>query len=346
MMNASDAAGQAPDAGRHGPLAGMNILELASIGPVPFAGRILQQMGARITIVQPPSDRGLGLPVAEEYDYLNRGKDRTSLDLKTAQGREQLMARVRDADVLLEGFRPGVLERLSLSPDVLHQHNPRLVIGRCSGWGEQSPRAPHAGHDINFLALSGALAGIGEDVPVPPLNLVGDFGGAAMHLVAGVLAALLQRERDQRGVVVQTSIYEGAISLMSMIYGLSDAGQWQAARQSNILDGGAPYYRCYQTSDGKWMAVGAIEPPFFKAFIELLGLNVDLRRQNDRSYWPELRDKIAARMRTRTRDEWNAVFENTDACCTPVLGLDECRQPGETAAFFHDGDAGPAVTFR
>lgn len=345
MTHSSDAVHNGP-ATAMGPLAGIRVLELAAIGPVPFAGRILQQLGAHITTVLPPQNRGIGLPVPDRYDYLNRGKSQVRLDLKTASGCSQLLELAGDSDILLEGFRPGTLERLDLAPESLHTANPRLVIGRCGGWATESVRASEAGHDINFLALSGALSLIGEETPLPPLNLVGDFGGAAMHLVAGVLSALFRRNGKRRGMVVQTSIYEGTISLMSMIYGLADAGQWNNARQANVLDGGAPYYRCYETADGKWMAVGAIEPPFFKVFIELLDLDIELERQNDRSYWLELRDKIAARLRTRTRDEWTQLFRNTDACCTPVLTMEEARQHEEAGLFFHDGDPGPAFSFR
>lgn len=327
------------------PLSGVIIMELAAIGPVPFAGQILQQLGARLISIQSPQDRNVGLPLLPQHDYLNRGKQSIRIDLKSASGHKELLKLVRDADVLLEGFRPGTLERLGLAPDTLHGCNNSLIIGRCSGWGKISPRKFDAGHDINYLALSGALASIGNETPLPPLNLIGDFGGAAMHLSVGIIAALLQRHRDSRGVVVDTSIYEGTTSLMSMIYGMLDAGQWQATRHANVLDGGAPYYRCYETADNKWVAVGAIEKKFFTLFIDKIKANVDIARQNDRSYWPTMQSEIAACIKKCTRDEWSRQFANTDACCTPVLTLDEARHHADTAGFFTNGAPKPAITF-
>ncbi|MCX5564292.1 CoA transferase [Alcaligenes phenolicus] len=328
------------------PLRGKRVLELAAIGPVPFAGQQLLRLGADVTVLSPQSDRGIGLPLPPEYDYLNLGKRRERLNLKSESGRMDLLQQLSQFDILLEGFRPGKLEGLGLAPDVLHSHHSRLVIGRCGGWGSRSTRAHDAGHDINFLALSGALTAIGQTAPVPPLNLVGDFGGAAMHLVAGVLAGLIKSDSEGAGSVVETSIYEGTISLMNMIYGLLDHGSWQDCRQANVLDGGAPYYRCYQTADRKWMAVGAIEPLFFQRFIELLGADVAVERQNDRSYWPEMQRKIAQRFLTRKRDDWNDVFVGSDACCTPVLGLTESRVHQDTRAFFKGGVPEPAFTFK
>ena len=345
MLEPSKEATVRHDVKQAQPLAGIHVLELASIGPVPFAGRILQQMGAGITVVLPPQDRKIGLPVPAKYDYLSQGKSEVRVDLKAPDGLDHLLGLVEGSGVLLEGFRPGTLERLGLSPSELHARNPNLIIGRCGGWGRQSLRAAEAGHDINYLALSGALAAIGDRGPLPPLNLVGDFGGGAMHLVAGVLAALVQRQSDPRGTVVETSIHEGTMSLMSMIYGLVDAGQWQGARQANVLDGGAPYYRCYQTADDRWMAVGAIEAKFFKEFIARINADVDIERQNDRTYWPVLKKEISARMREKTRDEWSVVFMGTDACCTPVLELDECRRHPDTSGYFLDGAPKPAVKF-
>jgi alpha-methylacyl-CoA racemase len=308
------------------PLAGVRILELAAIGPVPFAGRMLCQLGAEVQVVMPPSDRGVGIPLPREQDPFALGKSTIVLDLKSAQGRDHLMSRLVDSDALLEGFRPGTLERLGLPPNTLLEANPRLVVGRCGGWGRASPRARSAGHDINYLALTGALHAIGPaEAPVPPLNLVGDFGGAAMHLALGVVAALLRVRDDGHGGVVDTSILEGSVSLMSMIYGLSDAGMWSDEREANLLDGGAPYYACYATADDRWMALGAIEAKFFADFVARSGARVDVARQNDRRYWPEMRAEIARCLKSRSRDEWDAVFRDSDACCTPVLDLDEAR---------------------
>ncbi|MFT5590461.1 MAG: alpha-methylacyl-CoA racemase [Bradyrhizobium sp.] len=319
-----------------GPLTGITIIELAAIGPVPFATRCLQQMGAQIIVVDSPVNRGLGLPLAANFDYLSSDKQHVTIDLKADDGPARLMDLLRQADVLIEGFRPGTLERLSLSPEVIHARLPALVIGRCSGWGSQSVRAATAGHDINYLALSGALAAIGPaSKPIPPLNLIGDFGGAGMHLVSGILAALFSRSKDGNGTVVETSIYQGTTSLMTMLYGLADAGQWRPEREANILDGGAPYYCCYQTSDAGWMAVGAIERKFFTAFIRQIGADeIDQDRQNDQSYWPEMRQLIAKKMNQRTRHEWDLVFRESDCCCTPVLGMDEARTHETTLSLF------------
>lgn len=328
------------------PLKGTRIIELASIGPVPFAGSLMAQMGAEITIVSPPTDRNIGLPMAAEFDYLKHHKQETAINLREPAGIEALLDLVKNSDVLLEGFRPGTLEKMGLEPAVLHEANPGLIVGRCGGWGKRSPRARDAGHDINYLALSGALDAIGEARPIPPLNLVGDFGGAAMHLLTGILAGLLQRNNTHRGCVIDTSIYEGSISLLTMIYGMLDGGLWSSQRQNNILDGAAPYYKCYQTQDNKWLALGAIEPKFFKCFLDLAQIDgIDLSRQNDRRYWPELEAKIAGTLRTKTRNEWGAIFRNTDACCTPVLSLDEARNHDDTQVFFKDNKPYAPISF-
>lgn len=327
------------------PLAGVRVIELAGIGPVPFAGRILARLGADVQTIAPPADRGVGIPIPREQDPFARDKRFVALDLKSDQGRERLLALLDAADALLEGFRPGTLERLHLSPARLLERNSRLVIGRCGGWGQGSPRARTAGHDINYLALTGALHAIGPaGAPVPPLNLVGDFGGAAMHLALGVLAAVFRARGDGRGCVVDTSILEGSVSVMSMIYGLFDAGMWSDIREDNLLDGGAPYYACYATADGRWMALGAIEAKFFADFVARSGARLDLARQNDRAYWPEMRAEIARCLGSRTRDEWDAIFRDSDACCTPVLGLEEARShadmqwlhPGQSATSLAD----------
>lgn len=326
-----------PATTKPGPLAGITVIELAAIGPVPFATHFLQQLGAHIIVVDSPVNRELGLPLAADFDYLSSDKQHVTIDLKAIDGAARLFDLLRHADVLVEGFRPGTLERLSLSPSLIHAAFPAMVIGRCSGWGRQSVRAGTAGHDINYLALSGALAAIGPaGKPIPPLNLIGDFGGAGMHLVSGILAALLGRSKDGNGTIVETSIYEGTTSLMTMLYGLADAGQWQPERESNVLDGGAPYYCCYETSDARWMAVGAIERKFFTAFIRQIGAEeIDLDRQNDQRYWPEMRHLIAEKIKQRTRQAWDLIFKDTDCCCTPVLDMDEARTHETTRSSFN-----------
>ncbi len=329
-----------------GPLSGLTIVELASIGPVPFASNILRQMGATVTVVDSPHDRGLGIPVAPQFDYLQHDKQRVSIDLKSTEGHQQLFDLLRQADMLVEGLRPGTLERLGLGPDILHGIAPALIIGRCSGWGNSSPRRMDAGHDINYLSMSGALHAIGDTGPVPPLNLVGDFGGAAMHLVAGLLAAQVSRYKDGRGTVVETSIFEGTTSLMTMLYSLTDAGLWQTDRSANILDGGAPYYRCYETLDQQWMAVGAIERKFFQAFILAIDADIDLDRQHDQDYWPTMQQEIARCMKKRSRNDWDALFVNTDCCCTPVLNMHEARGPAGMTTFFKNGIPVPPITFK
>lgn len=330
-----------------GPLAGTTIIELAAIGPVPFATHFLQQLGAHVIVVDSPINRGLGLPLAADFDYLASDKQHVTIDLKANDGPAQLFDLLRHADVLIEGFRPGTLERLSLSPAAMHAAFPSLIIGRCSGWGSHSVRAGTAGHDINYLALSGALAAIGPaNKPIPPLNLIADFGGAGMHLVTGILAALLGRSKDGNGTVVETSIYQGTTSLMTMIYGLADAGQWHPERESNILDGGAPYYCCYETSDARWMAVGAIERKFFTAFVRQIGADeIDLDRQNDQSYWPEMRHLIADKIKQRTRQAWDLIFRDTDCCCTPVLEMDEARTHETTLSSFNGAIPNNPISF-
>jgi len=326
-----------PASTKPGPLTGTTIIELAAIGPVPFATHCMQQMGAQIIVVNSPVDRGLGLPLAADVDYLASGKQHVTIDLKADDGPARLLDLLRQADVLIEGFRPGTLERLLLSPAVIHAAFPSLVIARGSGWGSQSERAATAGHDINYLALSGALAAIGPaGKPIPPLNLIGDFGGAGMHLVTGILAALLSRSKDGKGTVVETSIYQGTTALMTMLYGLADAGQWRPEREANVLDGGAPYYCCYQTSDARWMAVGAIERKFFTAFVRQIGADeLDLERQNDRSYWPEMHRLIANKIHQRSQHEWDLIFRKSDCCCTPVLTMDEARTHETTLSMFN-----------
>jgi alpha-methylacyl-CoA racemase len=316
----------APLPERPRPLSGLGVVELHAIGPVPFAGQLLAELGATVTRVSPPSDPGLGIGMAPEYDLLNRSKVRRAIDLKQRAGLDELGALLRESDVLLEGFRPGVIERLGLAPEALLAEHPRLVIGRLSGWGAQGALAQRAGHDINYLAMAGVLAAIGTaQSPVPPLNLVADFGGGAMHLLVGVLAQLVRRSIDGRGGVVETSILAGTVGLTPMVYGMLAAGAWQLQRESNLLDGAPPFYRVYPTADGRFVAVGALEPKFYAQLIAIAGLEgeVDAARQYDRSTWPETARRFGARFAMRPRDEWARAAEASDACLSPVLDFAE-----------------------
>ncbi len=307
-------------------LAGLKVIELHAIGPVPFAGMILQSLGAQVTRVSPPNDPGLGLGLDPRFDVLNTGKTVCRLDLKAPEQRAQLHQQLADTDLLLEGFRPGVLERLELAPQNLLRTHPRLVIGRLSGWGDQGELALRAGHDINYLALSGALAAIGPaDHPVAPLNLVADFGGGAMHLLVGALAQLVQRGITGRGGVVTTSILAGTIGLLPMFYGMLAGGRWRLARSANLLDGGAPFYRVYACADGRHVAVGAIEPKFYRELLELTELTGSLRvdDQYRESSWPQAATILAGAFIRRTRDEWAQLAAARDCCVSPVLDLTE-----------------------
>jgi alpha-methylacyl-CoA racemase len=308
------------------PLAGLKVVELHAIGPVPFAGQLLASLGAEVVRISPPSDPGLGVDIPPAFDLLNLGKQQRHLDLKAQQGLAALRAVLDGSDVLLEGFRPGVIERLGLAPATLLASNPRLVIGRLSGWGAQGPLAARAGHDINYLAMAGVLAAIGDaEAPVPPLNLVADFGGGAMHLVVGVLAQLVRRSIDGRGGVVETSILAGTVGLTPMFYGMVAAGIWRLERAANLLDGAAPFYRTYAAGDGRFVAVGALEPKFYAQLLRVLALDsdIDARRQYERDTWPEATALIAKRIATRSRDDWARAAEGTDACLSPVLDFAE-----------------------
>ncbi len=321
------------------PLDEVTVIELAGLGPVPFAGMILAGLGADVIRV----DRPGGPPISDPMiGAVGRGKRSIAVDLKKPEGVNILLALVGDADVLLEGYRPGVVERLGIGPDDCLQTNPDLVYGRMTGWGADGPYASMAGHDINYIGLSGALHAIGgAERPALPLNLVGDNGGGAMYLVAGVLAALHDRERSG-GVVVHAAMVEGAASLMAPFYEMAAAGLWEDHREVNLLDGGAPFYTTYQTSDGKWMAVGPLEPHFYAEMLN--GLNIDpaeLPGQYDRDRWPELRSRLAGAFAERTRAEWEDVFTGTDACVTPVLSLSEAPEhPHNLARRVFSGSAG------
>jgi alpha-methylacyl-CoA racemase len=303
------------------PLGQITVIELAGLGPVPFAGMILAGMGADVIVV----DRPGGSVVPDVMvGGVGRGKRSIVIDLKQPEGAAALLRIVAGADALVEGFRPGVAERLGVGPDECLGVNPSLVYGRMTGWGRRGPYSMMAGHDINYIGLSGALDAIGEaDRSIPPLNLVGDYGGGAMYLVAGLLAALVDRDRSG-GRVVEAAMVDGAASLMAPFYEMYAAGLWDDSRAANLLDGGAPFYTIYATSDGRQMAVGALEPQFYTALIDGLGLaDAELPGQLDRDGWPRLRVRFAEIFAGRTRAEWEAVFDGTDACVTPVLGMVE-----------------------
>lgn len=318
-----------------GPLEGTRVIEVAAIGPGPFCAMVLADLGAevvrveRVTAAAPGSD--------PPPDPLQRGRDASiGIDLKTPQGANLLLNLVAGADVLIEGFRPGVMERLGLGPAECHGVNGSLVYGRITGWGRDGPRAPQAGHDIDYLAVAGSLFPIGDAdrPPPPPLNLVGDFGGGGLLLACGIVAALFERTRSGTGQVVDTAMVDGAALLTSMMYGLREMGTWSDQRASNLLDGGAPFYRTYETADGGYMAVGAIEPQFYAALLAGLGLEGDdgLPGQYDTARWPELRERFEGIFRGRTRSDWTEVFAGTDACVAPVNDLGEAITDPHMAA--------------
>jgi alpha-methylacyl-CoA racemase len=316
-----------------GPLAGIRVLELEAIGPAPFAGMLLADMGADVLVIDRPAASDLGLKRARRHDVMMRGKRSATLDLKAPAGKEACLELVGKADVLIEGFRPGVMERLGLGPAPAFAHNPRLVYGRMTGWGQSGPLAPRAGHDINYIAQAGVLHAFGRrgEAPVPPLNLVGDFGGGGMLLGFGVACALVEARRSGKGQVIDAAMVEGASLLAAMFSGFLAANQWSEERGTNPLDTGAPWYEVYETQDGKHVSVGAIEGRFYEELVERLGLE-NLPAQHDRARWPELRSLFAATFRTKTRDEWCRVFEGSDACFAPVLSWSEARRDAHSAA--------------
>jgi alpha-methylacyl-CoA racemase len=311
-----------------GPLAGIKVLELEAVGPVPFCGMMLADMGADVLLLDRPADPQLGLERERWYDAMLRGRRSIVLDLKSAAGVAAALELARRADVVLEGFRPGVLERLGLGPDVLLANNPKLVVGRMTGWGQDGPLAPRAGHDLNYIAMSGVLHAIGraDGAPVPPLNLVGDFGGGGMLLAFGVASAIVEAQRSGCGQVVDAAMVEGASLLATMFWGMRAGGKWSDERGANILDTGAPWYDVYETLDHHYVALAAIEPKFYAEMLERLGLaGAALPPQYDRAQWPELRRRFAAVVATRSRADWCAIFAGSDACFSPVLTFDEAR---------------------
>ena len=314
-----------------GPLSGFRVLELTAIGPVPFAGALLADMGADVVRVDRMPAARAPVERSPRYDFYNRNKRSLALDLKQPAGVQAVLRMLARADVLLEGFRPGVTERLGLGPLPCLEANPRLVYARMTGWGQDGPMAQEAGHDINYLALTGALHSIGSagQPPVPPLNLVADLGGGALYLAVGVLAAAMEARSAGRGQVVDCAMIDGVTNLMSAFQAMRQLGDWTAGRGENIVDGGAPYYGAYETRDGKYVAVGAMEPQFYAALLDVLGLTGEsLPAQNERDAWPALRERFAAIFRTRTREAWVQAAAGRDACIAPVLSIDEApRHP-------------------
>ncbi len=311
-----------------GPLTGLRILEFEAIGPGPFCGMLLADMGADVLLVDRASDPKLGLGRERWSDVMLRGRRSVTLDLKTPGGVQAALQLADKADALIEGFRPGVMERLGLGPDVLLARNPKLVYGRMTGWGQTGPLAERAGHDINYIALAGVLGAIGRagEAPVPPLNLLGDFGGGGLLLAFGIACGVIEARSSGRGQVVDAAMVDGASLLATMFAGMLAAKQWHDERGVNMLDSGAPWYDSYAAQDGKFVAIGAIEPKFYAVLIERLGLaGQDLPAQHDRARWPELRACFAAAFRSKTRDQWCAVFEGADACFAPVLNFAEAR---------------------
>jgi alpha-methylacyl-CoA racemase len=316
-----------------GPLAGLKVVELAGIGPGPYAAMLLADMGAEVVRIERPGSAASQVP--PEKDVLRRNRRSIVVNLQHPDGVRAVLGLIAGADVLLEGFRPGVTERLGLGPQDCWEVNPRLVYGRMTGWGQTGPLSSAAGHDIGYIAVTGALGAIGraDEAPVPPLNLVGDFGGGSTFLVMGVLAALWEVGRSGRGQVVDAAIVDGASSLTAILHGMMASGLWSDTRGANMLDGGWPWYDTYATADGQWMAVGALEPKFYHQFAQLLGLPDEIAAiRADQQEWPRLRSAIAEAFLTRTRSEWTEVFEGTDACVAPVLSFHEAVEHPHLAA--------------
>ncbi|HXJ54898.1 MAG TPA: CaiB/BaiF CoA-transferase family protein [Burkholderiales bacterium] len=311
-----------------GPLAGVRVLEFEAIGPGPFAGMLLADLGADVLVIDRPADSDLGLKRERWYDVMMRGKRSVTLDLKAPGAKEAALALAAKADALIEGFRPGVMERLGLGPEVALARNPKLVYGRMTGWGQDGPLAARAGHDINYIALAGVLHAFGRrgEAPVPPLNLVGDFGGGGMLLALGIACALLETARSGKGQVVDAAMVEGASLLAAMFSGFLAAQSWSEERGVNILDTGAPWYDVYETKDAEYVSIGAIEAKFYEDLLSRLGVAAqDLPGQHERTRWPELRELLRRKFKEKTRAEWCEAFEGSDACFAPVLTFSEAR---------------------
>jgi alpha-methylacyl-CoA racemase len=304
-----------------GPLKGVKVVEFAGIGPGPFCCMLLSDMGADVARVDRPNGRVM------KNDVTARGRRSIALDMKTGADVATALALIEKADILIEGFRPGVMERLGLGPDAALVRNPRLVYGRMTGWGQTGPLAQAAGHDLNYISLSGALYAMGrkDAPPAPPLNLVGDYGGGALYLAMGVLAAFIEAQRSGKGQIVDAAITDGAASLMGVMYGLRASGIWSDERGDNLLDGGAHFYDVYETKDGLYVSIAPIEPQFYALLLEKTGLKDDatFAMQMAKPEWPALKTKVAALVKTKTRDEWAALLEGTDVCFAPVLSMAE-----------------------
>jgi alpha-methylacyl-CoA racemase len=329
-----------------GPLQGLRIVEMAGLGPAPFAGMLLSDMGANVIRIDRKTAGGAdGFDNVKQANFTDRGRRSIALNLKMPEGVAAALELIANSDAVFEGFRPGVMERLGLGPDVCLARNPRLVFGRITGWGQHGPLAETAGHDINYIALTGALHAIGKaEAPLPPLNLVGDFGGGAMLIAFGLVCGLWQAKASGKGQVVDAAMTDGAALLMAMMYGFKAAGRWRDAREANLLDGAAPFYRAYACADGKFVAVGALEPQFYDALLRGLGLEAgalpDRWKPNN---WPSLHAILAAEFAKRPRDEWANVFARTDACVTPILTMEEApaHQHNVFRGTFLAGGAGP-----
>jgi alpha-methylacyl-CoA racemase len=312
-----------------GPLAGITVIELAGIGPGPFCGMMLADMGADVIRVDRAGTVTGGDPSRPPADLLARGRRSVGVDLKSPEGVEVVLSLVEKADALIEGFRPGVTERLGLGPDACLARNPRLTYGRMTGWGQDGPYASAAGHDINYIALAGALEPIGRagGPPTVPLNLVGDFGGGGMLLAFGIACGIIEAQRSGQGQVIDAAMVDGAASLMTMFHSFRAMGIWNDERGTNMLDSGAHYYDTYETADGKYVSIGSIEPQFYAELLRLTGLEGgELPHQNDRAQWPALKERLAEVFKAKTRDEWDAIMEHTDVCYAPVLSIPEATQ--------------------
>ncbi len=318
-----------------GPLAGVKIVELAGIGPGPFAGMLLSDMGADIIRVDRAQQVNPALFGKPNLEPLYRGRRSIGVDLKNPQGKDLVLRLVEGADALFEGFRPGVTERLGLGPDACLARNPRLVYGRMTGWGQDGPMAQAAGHDINYIALAGALAHFGRagGKPTPPINLVGDFGGGGMFMAFGLVCGILEAQRSGKGQVIDVAMVDGTATLMSMMWGLKQIGAWKEEHGTNVLDTGAPFYDTYETKDGKYIALGSLEPQFYAELLSRLGLDsADLPAQMDASGWPDLEARFTELFKTKTRAEWDEVLLGTDACYAPVLTMSEATNEAHMKA--------------
>ena len=305
-----------------GPLKGLKIIEMAGIGPGPFCGMVLADLGVEIIRV----DRASAIGTGSKQDAANRGKKSIAVDLKSEEGVEVVLKLVETADAIFEGFRPGVMERLGLGPDVCSERNERIVFGRMTGWGQEGPLANAAGHDINYISLTGALAAIGRpgSPPVPPLNLIGDFGGGGMLLALGLLAALLESKKSKKGQVVDAAMSDGSALLMTMIYSMYSSGMWKTSMGSNLLDGGSHFYDTYECKDGKFISLGSIEPQFYALLCQIAELDESIfGKQMSRDSWPEQKEAIKKIILDKTRDEWCELMEGTDVCFAPVLDMSE-----------------------